>query len=192
MKTKSFPQRAITRFMRVFFYLLYQPMSWSYDSVAWIVSGGRWKEWGLTVLPYLNGTCVLEIGHGPGHLQVALHKKEISTFGIDASQQMGSQAYRRISKHDYIPQLNHAYAQAIPVRDKSFDQIVATFPTVYIYDGKTLAETYRVLKDGGTFVVLPAAWITGKGLTDRALAQLFRVTGQAPELESPRNGNPNG
>ena len=184
MKAKSITQRAITRFMRVFFYLLYEPMSCSYDLIAWIVSWGRWKEWGFTTLPYLKGPCVLELGHGPGHLQVALHGKGISALGIDASRQMGRQAYRQISKHGYIPQLIYGYAQMLPFCDLTYDQIVATFPTEYIYEDKTLAEAYRVLKNGGTFVVLPAAWITGKSWIDRTTAQLFRVTGQSPDWAS--------
>lgn len=182
MRNAPFSRKIFARFMRVFFYLIYQPMAWSYDIVAALVSWGRWKDWVMTVLPYLKGPRVLELGHGPGHLQVALHRKGISAFGLDASRQMGQQAKRRIFRQDYGAYLSCGYAQNLPFPKSVFDQIVATFPTEYIYAAETLSEIHRVLKSGGTLVVLPAAWITGKGPLDRGAATLFRVTGQAPEL----------
>jgi ubiquinone/menaquinone biosynthesis C-methylase UbiE len=170
--------------MRAFFYLLYQPMAWSYDLVAALVSWGRWKEWIMTALPYLGGPQILELGHGPGHLQVALHRKGISTFGLDVSRQMGKQASKRISMQGYSQKLSCGYAQKTPFSDNSFDQIAATFPTDYIYSSEALAEIHRVLKPDGMLVVLPAAWITGKSLVDRWAATLFMVTGQTPEMDS--------
>lgn len=184
MKANSFLGRFITRFLRVFFYLLYQPLAWSYDLVAWMVSLGRWNDWVLAVLSHLTGLRVLELGHGPGHLQVALHGKEISTFGIDASFQMARQAKRQILSSGYSAQITNGYAQTLPFPANCFNQIAATFPTTYIYAPETLLEIYRVLRPGGTLVVLPAAWITGNRLVDRGAATLFRVTGQTPDLAS--------
>jgi ubiquinone/menaquinone biosynthesis C-methylase UbiE len=177
-------RRLFARFMRAFFYLLYQPMAWSYDSVAALVSWGRWRDWMLSVLPYLEGAHVLEIGHGPGHLQVALQSKGILVLGLDASRQMGRQAQSRLRKHGFPTRLVRGYAQALPFRESSIDQIVATFPTEYIYATATLAEAYRILKPGGRLVVLPVAWITGRRFVDRGTAALFRVTGQAPAWDA--------
>ncbi len=134
-------------------------------------------QWYLTV----KESQILEIGHGPGHLQVALHQKGIHTFGIDVSRQMGQQARKRLLKQGLTPTLVRGYAQQLPFPEKIFDQIVATFPTEYIHSGETLRELYRILKPGGTLLVLPAAWITGKRLVDRGFAALFRVTGQSAD-----------
>jgi ubiquinone/menaquinone biosynthesis C-methylase UbiE len=185
MIIRTILQRIIARFMRAFFYLLYQPMAWSYDLVAAAVSWGRWRGWVLTVLPYLKGPCILEIGHGPGHLQAALHGKGFVVFGIDISAQMGRLASQRINKQRHTPLILRGYAQHQPFTNMIFDQIVATFPTAYIYDQSTLAEAYRILKPGGRLVVLPAAWITGKRLADRGAAALFRITGQSPDQDHP-------
>jgi ubiquinone/menaquinone biosynthesis C-methylase UbiE len=173
----------IARFLRAFFYLLYHPLAWSYDLVAAVVSWGRWKAWVFSVLPYLEGPRVLELGHGPGHLQVALQSKGVITLGLDASRQMGQQAKKRLAKSELTPRLTLGYAQELPFADGVFDQIVATFPTEYIYEHATLAEIYRALQMSGTLVVLPAAWITGKRLSDRGTAALFKITGQAPEWD---------
>jgi ubiquinone/menaquinone biosynthesis C-methylase UbiE len=62
----------------------------------------------------------------------------------------------------------------------SLNQVVATFPTEYIFDPATVKEVYRILLPGGRLVVLLVAWITGRGLLERAAAWLFRVTKQAP------------
>ena len=41
----------------------------------------------------------------------------------------------------------------------------------------------RSLGFGGAFVALPVAWITGGNLLDKAAALLFKITGQAAEIQ---------
>ncbi|MEW6241946.1 MAG: class I SAM-dependent methyltransferase, partial [Chloroflexota bacterium] len=60
---------AIPRLLRVFYHWLYHPFAWVYDFVAAVVSLGRWNEWIMTVMPLIEGTRILELGHGPGPLQ---------------------------------------------------------------------------------------------------------------------------
>lgn len=167
------------RFLRLFFYWLYQPFAWSYDLVAWMVSLGRWKSWIFSTLPELTGIRILELGHGPGHLQVAMRNQGISAFGIDFSAQMGRIAARRLKGHDKPALLTRAAGQQLPYKSAAFDQLVATFPTEYILLPETLAEVRRVLRPGGSIVILPVAWITGKKPEERFFAWLFRVTGQS-------------
>ena len=75
------------RFLRFFFHQLYHGFAWTYDFVAASVSIGRWRGWVLTALPYLEGPRVLELGHGPGHLQLALFESGLAPLGLDASRQ---------------------------------------------------------------------------------------------------------
>jgi hypothetical protein len=82
--------------LRVFFYLLYHPFSWTYDGVAALVSLGRWNEWVGCAFPHLYGERILEIGHGPGHLQLTLQAAGKFAVGLDASFQMSRQAQRRL------------------------------------------------------------------------------------------------
>lgn len=169
----------LVRFLRLFFYLLYQPLAWSYDLVAWVVSLGRWKSWVFSTLPELSGFVVLELGHGTGDLQMAMRNKGIGTFGIDLSAQMGAIASDRLKGRNYQPLLARGAGQHLPYRSSAFDQLVATFPTEYILLPETLAEVRRVLRPGGNIVILPVAWITGGNPLDRMAAWLFRVTGQS-------------
>ena len=170
------------KLLSIFFDLLYHSFAWTYDLVAAVVSLGRWQEWVLQARPYLNGR-VLEIGFGPGHLQVALNEAGMETFGLDESRQMARQAHRRLRRGKYPLRLINGYAHSLPFPGASFDCVAATFPSEYIFEAQTLGEIRRVLRPGGKLVMIPSAWITGQRWLERLAAELFRVTGQAGALE---------
>jgi ubiquinone/menaquinone biosynthesis C-methylase UbiE len=164
-------------FLRFFFRLLYHPFAFTYDLVAATVSFGRWKGWILEALPFLSGTRVLELGHGPGHLQRVLLSRKLVAVGLDESRQMGLLARRNT---DGSACLARGLAQQLPFASASFDTIISTFPAEYIFDPKTLIEAHRVITDIGRFVILPGAVITGRGVWDQFMAWVFRFTGQTP------------
>lgn len=177
--------------LRVFFRLLYHQFAFTYDLVAAIVSLGRWKDWVRSVLPFVQGTRILEIGHGPGHLQRVLLERNLLAVGLDESAEMGRLARHNLTrslrsktdKHDLAyAQINltRGISQSLPFPAACFDTIVSTFPSEYIFDPKTLAEAQRVLRSNGRFIILPGATIIGRGVLDRAMALLFRVTGETP------------
>jgi ubiquinone/menaquinone biosynthesis C-methylase UbiE len=167
--------------LRPIFYLLYHQFAWTYDLVADVVSLGRWQNWVQTALPHINGQ-TLEIGFGPGHLQLTLNERNIPTFGLDESPQMARQAAKRLRKNGVIPRLTRGYAQNLPFASGTFNSIVATFPAEYIFESKTLKEIQRVLTPTGQLVIIPTAWITGGNMLDRLAAWVFRVTGEAPGM----------
>lgn len=176
--------RWLIKFMRFFFRLLYNEFAWTYDIVSGIVSVGRWNTWIRTALPYIKGVRVLELGHGPGHLQYSLlQRTDLQAYGIDLSQYMGRRAMRRLHKKGCRPALINASASLLPFSSESMDTVVSTFPSEYIGHDETIREAYRVLKSAGHFVIVPGAWITGRSILDRMAAWLFRITSQAPEWE---------
>jgi ubiquinone/menaquinone biosynthesis C-methylase UbiE len=168
--------------LRGFFYLLYHPLAGLYDLVAALVSGGRWKQWIALVLPYVEGTRVLELGHGPGHLQKMLSEQGFQPFGVDASRSMGRLARRNAGKTASLVQ---ARAQALPFPEASFPCVVATFPTEYILHPDTLSEARRVLQTGGKFIVLPGVAFRPASWSWKWLRRLWEVTGQTAQFPMP-------
>lgn len=164
--------KLVQRFMRFFFHLLYHPFAFTYDLVAAVVSFGNWKDWVFSILPFIEGTRILELGHGPGHLQRLLHDRGLSPVAIDESPQMGGVAKRRLGPSQ---KLTRGLAQSLPYQSETFDTILSTFPAEYIFDMQTLSEAHRVLRNRSRLIVLLAAW--PKNLF---LAWLFKVTGQSP------------
>ncbi len=163
----------LQRFMQFFFKLLYHSFAFAYDLVAAIVSGGKWQEWVMSVVPWIKGNHVLEIGHGPGHLQHVLCRTPgLVSVAIDESASMGRLASRRLgSSH----RLARALAQKIPFASDTFDTLISTFPSEYIFDAQTLFEAYRVLRHRGRLIVLLAVFPRNP-----LLGWLFKVTGQSP------------
>jgi ubiquinone/menaquinone biosynthesis C-methylase UbiE len=93
---------------------------------------------------------------------------------------MGWLARKRLLRLGFKPGLTRGHAQTLPFPANTFQHVVATFPSEYIADPRTLPEIYRVLTPGGEAVLLLLAWITDKRWYGRLAAWLFRVTGQAP------------
>ncbi len=170
------------RVLQFTFHLLYNQFAFTYDFVASIVSFGQWKNWGRTSLSRVRGDRVLELGHGPGHLLIALARSGRTPIGIDLSPHMGRIARRNLRRAKLnVPQVR-CRSQALPFRSNSFDACVATFPTEYIVDAKTLGEVRRVTTDRGRLVIVAGAQIGDRRPSARVIDWLYRITGQSEAL----------
>jgi ubiquinone/menaquinone biosynthesis C-methylase UbiE len=173
-------------FLKTFFHELYHRFAWIYDIVAYFVSLGKWQSWVKNSLQFLEGEKILELGYGPGHLQIDLAVNGYIPFGIDESMYMARQAQHRFNRSfsrlspASPPRLVRGVAETLPFADDSFDSIVATFPTEYIFNSTTLNEIMRVVKPDGKLVVLLSARPVGSNLIDKANLLLFRWTQQIP------------
>lgn len=177
--TKSRFLKFLAPFLKIAFYLLYHELAWTYDYVARIVSLGNWNSWVLTVLPYITESPVLELGHGPGHLQKALGDIGGASYGLDASPYMSRIAHKRLHQSGINHRLILGRSEALPFANQTFPTVVATFPSEYILAPQTLNEVWRILTPGGQLLILPTAWITGKSWLERLAAWLFIITGQS-------------
>jgi ubiquinone/menaquinone biosynthesis C-methylase UbiE len=166
------------RFIKFGFRLLYYEMAFTYDAVAWLVSLGQWQAWGRTALDRVRGPRVLEIGHGPGHLLIALARSGHQPIGIDLSPQMGRLAQRNIRQAGVtVPQVQ-CRVQALPFRSGVFDSVVSTFPSEYIGDAATLREVQRVTNERGRLIVVFGAQLIGREPSTVLIEWLYRITGQ--------------
>lgn len=170
------------RLLRFGFRLLYREMAWSYDLVSWLVSLGAWRDWQRAALPFIHGRSVLELGHGPGHMLLALQWHGFRVVGLDRSPQMGRLARRRAPSAPLL----RGQAQALPFAPNTFDTVLATFPTLYVADPATLEAVQRVLRQNGRFVIVPEGRLTGETPLHGFIEWLFLITGQRPREK--RNG----
>ncbi|MHC1785005.1 MAG: class I SAM-dependent methyltransferase [Anaerolineaceae bacterium] len=168
----------ISYLLKAFFHLLYHGMSFLYDLVADVVSLGRWQDWIYSIISDLEDEPIVELGHGPGHLQKALLKSGRLIFGLDESRQMSGLARKRLNGLPF--RLIRADARRLPLQSESIPTIVATFPSEYIFQTETLSEIARTLTPTGKAVILLAAWPGGSSLLEKAAQLLFRITGESP------------
>ena len=175
---------AFSRLMRLAFHLLYYPLSFTYDAVAWIVSGGEWADWRRTVLPHLLPGRVLELAHGTGTLALEMAERGFAVAAVDLSPAMGRIALgkkrgweagraHRASNRAPTPAASAALVRAdvrqLPFPKDFFSSAVSTFPAEFIFNPRTLQEVYRTLRPGGRWIILPAAypeWIAGRLLPE--------------------------
>jgi len=165
--------------VRFGFRLLYQEFAFCYDFVSWVASMGAWRCWMEASLRHLPpGNPVLELAHGPGHLQVSLMAREKRSYGIDYSLEMGWLAHARLSGRGDPARLACARAQALPYPAGTFAAVISTFPSDFITDPATLSEVRRVLRSGAPLIIVPSASFTSGGVAKAALGLAYRATGQ--------------
>jgi SAM-dependent methyltransferase len=179
----SISKRIFPFILRIFFKLLYHQLAWTYDFVAYVVSVGNWQKWVEAVLPYLEGPRILEIGSGPGHLQLALQQKDVMVIGLDESRQMVRITACRLVNNGFHPRITRADVHHIPLAGESFEQVVMTFPAEFIVKPEVMAEIRRVLIPGGKAIVLSMAWITGGKAWERLAAWVNRISGETPDWD---------
>jgi len=140
------PNGIRTHLLKLFYRLLYNEFAWTYNLVAWLVSFGQWKAWTRAIIPHIAARSdrILELASGPGHLLVSMSKQGLKPIGIDLSPAMCRLATRTLHTADVRVPIVRARAQALPFRNNSFGCSVATFPTEFILDPRTLREVDRV------------------------------------------------
>lgn len=133
-------------------------------ALYWLAStipfAGKWRVWQRRVLPRLAGHDVLEVGCGIGTLLADMVAEGYRCRGIDASQQMVAATRRELRRRGLAGrdvQVTQARVQHIPFGDATFDTVVSTFPTPYIYDPAAMREIARVLRPNGRLIVVEAA-----------------------------------
>lgn len=143
---------------RLLFETLYRNQ-YLYRFASTVPFAGQWRAWQRQVLPRLRGHDILELGCGLGDLQADMLAAGYACHAVEHSRQMVAAARetlqrRRAGSPELIIQ---GSSQDLPFPDASFDAVVSTFPSEYIYDPNTIAEVERVLRPGGRLIVIEAA-----------------------------------
>lgn len=141
-----------------FFALLYTDLWWFYDIAAWVASGGLWYEWVRTAADFVHASPVLEVGFGRGQLLAHLHQRGIPVVGVDRSRQMVHAAQQALHRQHINVPLVQADGRMLPFPDATFGTLITTFPAPYVQETRTQHEFARVLRHGGRWICLDAAF----------------------------------
>ena len=134
-------------------YRLYNEFAWSYDLVAWLVSGGRWDRWRRMALDYVVDQPVLEVGFGTGELLLEMARRGWQATGVDLSLAMQRVTAGKMRRRGLWTPRVQTRTQALPFPDQTFAAIVSTFPAEYVIEPSSLNEFLRVLCPGGRLII---------------------------------------
>lgn len=171
----------LEKILKLGFFLLYNHFAFLYDIIAWIVSLGQWSKWRQTVLPHLYPGITLELAHGTGGLITTMLLQGIKVVGIDLSPFMSHITANRLAYHQLLAPISQAQAQHLPFPTGYFNNVIATFPTNYIFHPETLAEIHRVLSDNPTanqLIIVLQGELRGPQSLTLFIEFLYQITGQ--------------
>ena len=154
--------------------------------VAWSVSFGQWATWRRLALPFLQPGPILELAYGTGGFFLDLLEAGYQPVGIDLSPYMARLARQRLRRGHLAIQLSQAKAQRLPFPSNYFANVVATFPTNYIFETSTLTEIYRVLMapraheggSAGRLIIVVEGQLRGPWPIRPLIDWLYKITDQ--------------
>lgn len=130
-----------------------------YRFASTVPFAGQWRIWQRLVLPRIHGLDVLEIGSGLGDLLADMLQNGYHCRAIEHSPAMVAATRDTLKRRKvgHASLVLQGSAQHLPFKDESFDTVVSTFPSEYIYDMNTISEVERILRHGGRLIVIEGA-----------------------------------
>jgi SAM-dependent methyltransferase len=148
-----------------------------YRFASTVPFAGQWRIWQRLVIPRIYGKDVLELGCGLGDLQADMLEAGYACYAIEHSPEMVSAAHATLKKRKpgSEMQIRQGSAQHLPFDAETFDTVVSTFPSEYIYDPATISEVERVLRPGGRVIVIEGANLLPVGFVQPLLVGIQAV-----------------
>ncbi|GHO88737.1 class I SAM-dependent methyltransferase [Dictyobacter formicarum] len=136
-----------------------------YRFASTVPFAGQWRTWQNLVLPRLHGHDILELGCGLGDLLADLLEAGYMCRAVEHSPAMVAAARTTLQRRHAGPAswVIQGSAQKLPFSANSFDTVVSTFPSEYIYDPDTISEIERVLRPGGRLIIVEGAHLQPVG-----------------------------
>jgi ubiquinone/menaquinone biosynthesis C-methylase UbiE len=107
--------------------------------------------WLKCLIKKLSPSAILDLGCGNGYLSAALLPLVPRIYAVDPSPVMAGLARERLGGAARIAE---AGAEALPFEDASFDAVVSFLSFRYMRWEEALGEIFRVLRSGGTLVII--------------------------------------
>lgn len=156
----------------------------TYNLLNHILSFGQdfyWRRKLIGCLDKEKELRVLDMATGTGDVLISLLRSNLNIVeaaGLDISENMLAICRRRIAKHHLTDRssLIYADASACPFDDETFDVVTMSFGIRNTPDTpKILSQMYRLLKPGGTVLILEFSIPAGKVIRDCYLIYLRRL-----------------
>lgn len=159
------------RLRKLLFETLYKN-KYLYRFASTVPFAGQWRAWQRLVLTRIHGHDVLELGCGLGDLLADMAGADHACLAVEQSPQMVAAARETLQRRklDEKAWIIQGSAQHLPFSNASFDTVVSTFPSEYIYDPNTIAEVERVLRPAGRLIVIEGANLLPVGFLQPLLA----------------------
>ncbi len=152
-----------------------------YRFASTVPFAGQWRVWQRLVLTRIVGHDVLEFGCGLGDLLADMLAAGYNCYAVEQSPQMVAAARDTLKSRQLGTSATviQGSAQHVPFSDSSFDTVISTFPSEYIYDPDTITEAERVLCPGGRLIVIEGANLLPVGFLQPFLV-LFQMLVYGP------------
>ena len=130
-----------------------------YDPVVKLLGFGKARDELLKLAPPRPGDSVLDIGCGTGTFAVEVKKRfpEAEVTGLDPDPKALERAAQKASAASVSVEFVEGFADEMPFPDQHFDTVFSSFMFHHLphnVQAATSADVRRVLKPGGTFVLL--------------------------------------
>ena len=141
---------------------MFDNISHRYDFLNRLLSAGidvQWRNKVVNMVSETNPGTILDVATGTGDLAIALAKKntQAKITGFDLSAGMLEIGRKKIAEKHLSNQIDmiQGDAENMPFQDNTFDAITVAFGVRNFETlEKGLKEIHRVLKPGGTFIIL--------------------------------------
>ena len=133
------------------------------------------------------GALVLDVASGMGIDSNILCGRDFKVIALDPMGRMLDYSRKHHRKNGHYAMHMEGYAEELPLRDESVDQVLCKGSIDHFVDPRTaLAEMRRVLKRGGRFVVAAANYDSLTCRYSRLVDALKKIKYGQPPLDAPR------
>lgn len=160
-----------------------------YRFASTVPFAGQWRIWQRLVLSRIHGHEVLELGCGLGDLLADMSEAGFHCYAVEQSPPMVKASRETLRRRHLDKEVTviQGSAQHLPFSNASFDTVVSTFPSEYIYDPDTVAEVARVLRPGGRFIVVEGANLLPIGFFQPLLVLIQTIVYGKASVYGPRS-----
>jgi ubiquinone/menaquinone biosynthesis C-methylase UbiE len=144
---------------------------------VWMFLFPLWKKWISSVIPYIQGQRVLEVSFGSGYL-MKKYAKNYEVCGIDYNQKMVNKTRKRLRGIVSSDKIIQGNVENLPYDDNYFDTVINTMAFTGYPDGdKALNEMLRVLKPGGSFLLVDIDYPSDRNIFGYSLVKMTERSG---------------